>query len=66
MAYSTSNGKRYRGGKRFVAGGPNFVSYANNQQTDGIFMHVFPNGETDQQIKRTRRLIRRSHWPRGW
>jgi hypothetical protein len=51
MAYSTSNGKRYRGGKRCVAGGPNLVSYANNQQNDGKSMHLFPNEETDQQIK---------------
>jgi hypothetical protein len=26
VAYSTSNGKRYRGGKRCVAGGPNLVT----------------------------------------
>ena len=52
MAYSTSSGKRYRGGKRCVAGGPNLVSCANNQQTDGISMHLFPNEETDQQRRK--------------
>ena len=49
MAYRTINEKRYCGGKRCVAGGPNLVSCANNQHTEGISMHLFPNEETDQK-----------------
>ena len=52
MAYRTINEKRYRGGKRCVAGGPNLVSCANNQHTEGISMHLFPNEETDEKRRK--------------
>jgi hypothetical protein len=43
MAYTINSGKRYRGGKRCVAGGPNLVR---------LSMHLFPKQETDHQRRR--------------
>ena len=48
MAYRTINEKRYRGGKP----GPNLVSCANNQHTEGISMHLFPNEEKDHKRRK--------------
>ena len=42
MAYRIISDKLLRGGRRYVAGGPNVVSCANSQHTEGISMHLFP------------------------
>ena len=38
--------------RRCIAGGPNLVSCANSQHTEGIPMHLFPKEETDPQRQR--------------
>ena len=52
MAYRINSDKLPRGGRRCVAGGPNLVSCANSQHTEGISMHLFPKEETDPQRRR--------------
>ena len=45
MAYRINSDKLPRGGRRYVAGGPNLVSCSNSQHTEGISMHLFPKEE---------------------
>lgn len=52
MAYRINSDKLPRGGRRCVAGGPNLVSCANSQHTEGISIHLFPKEETDPQRRR--------------
>ena len=63
MASSSTSDKRPRGGKRCVAGGPNQVSCANSQHTDGISMHMFPSETKDRQRQRKWENFVRKHRP---
>ena len=63
MAYRINSAKRVRGGKRCVAGGPSLVSCGNNQRTEGIFMYLFPNAETDAQSRKKWGNSVRKHRP---
>ena len=54
MAYRINSDKLPREGRRCSAGGPNLVSCANSQHTEGISMHLFPKDETDPKDEENR------------
>ena len=44
-------------------GGPNLVICGNNEHTEGIFIYLFPNAETDAQSRKNWGNSARKHGP---
>ena len=63
MAYRINSDKLSRGGRRCFAVGPNLVSCANSQHTEGISMHLFLKEETDPKDEGNRYILSTKHGP---